>query len=153
MDVVTGDFVEASPNIGTQFFSDLDTVFGRMDEAGATGNLGDFQYFVTNSGRLSLIDAAPLGGNRFFSPRTAETVEAFQDRWASERFSALRRAPANVGRDYLESLRTSDPGGFDRLVERLRAYNSSPSEAARRSVAPYREFFDELNIIDRFPNN
>ncbi|MBI3299339.1 MAG: HEAT repeat domain-containing protein [Elusimicrobia bacterium] len=113
-DIARGDF--SGTPVTARSFTDLETIISRMRGAGIA-EVGDFQLYRTPEGRLVGIDA--VGATAAVGVKPEKAPDASGGFAAGERFALLREAPPDVGRRYLEGLRTSDPAAFKGLAEGL----------------------------------
>jgi hypothetical protein len=119
MDIVPGDFVGTPINART--FQDAETIIGRLRNGGYE-DLGDFQKYRTQQGRLLSIDAGRVAAaqgrpDRCMSPNSGGGS------YTSIRLPLIAEADAAVGIPYLENLRRTNPEAFTGLIEKMNSYN------------------------------
>ena len=150
MDVVSGDFPTAlTSGVSRETFDALDTAFTRMHQAGISGSLGDFQYFVTNSGSISVIDAAALGARNTFGDQTRERVQQFTRRWTTERLNLLGATDTRVGIEYLEAIRERNPNEYRQTMAMLNEWVNSQNVWRRERVGAYADYLAEATLRER----
>ncbi|NQZ00252.1 MAG: hypothetical protein HRT45_06240 [Bdellovibrionales bacterium] len=121
MDLATGDFPSQSGgNITTQTFTDFEEMFQRIQRSGQGANLEDFQFFVTDTGSLRVIDA----GNFTLTPTPNSTgADRFRERVMQYRLELLREASPDVGRVYLNQLRSADRRAYLSTMDTIARWN------------------------------
>ena len=142
MDVATGDFPSQSGrNINLQTFEDFEEMFSRIRTSGQGNNLGDFQYFVTDTGNLRVIDA----GNFSFSPPTHPAItRQFPDDVMRYRLELIRHADPAVGRAYLERLRRTNQRVYVTTLDRIAMWNH---DQLRHLYTAYEDLLIEAGAI------
>jgi hypothetical protein len=117
MDIAAGDFPDINGgNIAGQTFTVFENMMRRILNSGQGGNLGDFQFFVTDSGNLRVIDA----GNFAVGPNSiATTTRQFRSDVMSHRLNLIIYADPSVGRAYSEQLRNSDQRASIATMDRI----------------------------------
>jgi hypothetical protein len=116
MDVARGDFPEvASQNINRQSFSDLETMLGRLNDAGIK-RLGDgFQPLIDSDGRLQAIDSN--GVTDQLGRPTADDPNGPTGDFTYQRREMILYADPKVSGQYLADLRQSNPPAYKSLAE------------------------------------
>jgi Flp pilus assembly pilin Flp len=119
MDVVPGDF--SGTKVTAQTFDDLETVGARLKGAGIE-DVGDFQLYRTQDGRLVAIDpgyAADAIGRKAHSG--VDDVSGFMTR---ERMQQLGQADPDVGQAYLDQLKQTNPKAYESVIQKMKDPNT-----------------------------
>jgi hypothetical protein len=127
-DIAQGDFPSAMQgSINANTLQELEHVLYRFHEAGIR-KVGDFQYFVTKEGRITVID--PEGAYGYIGKPTNEDPNGVDGSFTTNREELIAQAPGGEAVRYLEWLHKA--GGMYLYIWRTLCQKMSKSVVLRR---------------------